>query len=981
MKKRIRKTIGVVLSLVMLLSTFGGLLPAAFAYDDHYDCRLEYTHDIYSMSLYCFGSGAFNNDERYSSTDANLVYVTGEISAIGENALYMCPNLECVVFESEGLFEYDDDDPTAVPMTIAKKAIVVKGGPNLKSVTFTAPSIQFPSHFPVYTPNDFRRDLEYCTFDIIINGNAVIPAGCFTYDVTEHCGAIINGNVTITVPRDYYLFYGDGAERIQGEFAIAYLVYYGKSNYNENLSPILARADALGLTYEITEEETSFALTPENAYVILGVAPLLLPADAAAPTSEENGCVEHMEGTDGKPYVLKDGLYVEADPTEYQVPYFEFSEDGALLTAYNGTDAEIVLPDAIPDNYPVEALRGMTYNGIADSAFAGNTTITKVTIPDNVSRIGEGAFADCANLVEVNAGDGLAQIGADAFDGCESLELFRCAAEAAPDESHGNEAAFPDNASMRVYCYKDSFLDETADYQNVNFIYLPLIPASEVTCTEDGNSAYYEGAVHEEAAYYDADGQRVSYDDVFIPAGHVYDDGDWVPATFADCGNDGILPHYVCERCHLNIDADGTVLDSIVEPSTGDHDWDWVEDEAPDCYTDGVQHQYCSVCEQTQNEGTPIPAAHEFDPWVEAVAPGCGSDGTVGYQHCHVCGDDFDADGNKLDSIVDPATGNHAYVNHEAQAPTCTEIGWDAYRTCANCDYTEYVEIPATNHAYRFDSFVWAADNTAQAKYVCANNAEHIEYYDAEVTSETISATCEDDAYTVYTASYDGHTADKTVTDENTATNHDYRFDSFVWSKSGNSAQAKLVCANDAEHVTYENAEMSQVKHDATCENDAYIVYTAAYDGHSEDNTVTIPDTAGHVYGDPVWSWDDDFKAAVTFTCENGDDTQTPEVTVTSTVTAQPTATQPGEKTYTATAEFGGKTYTDVRTEVLPATGEPDDPADPTEPTDPTTEPDTPSGDNVCKWDNVDHGTSFLGKLTKFFHSILYFFAHLFGKR
>lgn len=42
---------------------------------------------------------------------------------------------------------------------------------------------------------------------------------------------------------------------------------------------------------------------------------------------------------------------------------------------------------------------------------------------------------------------------------------------------------------------------------------------------------------------------------------------------------------------------------------------------------------------------------------------------------------------------------------------------------------------------------------------------------------------------------------------------------------------------------------------------------------------------------------------------------------------------------------------------------------------------DTPSGDNVCKWDNVDHGTSFLGKLTKFFHSILYFFAHLFGKR
>ena len=193
---------------------------------------------------------------------------------------------------------------------------------------------------------------------------------------------------------------------------------------------------------------------------------------------------------------------------------------------------------------------------------------------------------------------------------------------------------------------------------------------------------------------------------------------------------------------------------------------------------------------------------------------------------------------------------------------------------------------------------------------------------------------------------------------------HNYQFDSFVWSKSGNSAQAKLVCANDAEHVTYENAEMSQVKYDATCENDAYIVYTAAYDGHSEDNTVTIPDTAGHVYGDPVWSWTDGFNAAITFTCKNGDDTQRPEVTVTSTVTAQPTATQPGERTYTATAEFGGKTYTDVKTEVLPATGEPD----------------TPSGDNLCKWCGQPH-TGFFGKLVGFFHSILYFFAHLFGKR
>ena len=42
---------------------------------------------------------------------------------------------------------------------------------------------------------------------------------------------------------------------------------------------------------------------------------------------------------------------------------------------------------------------------------------------------------------------------------------------------------------------------------------------------------------------------------------------------------------------------------------------------------------------------------------------------------------------------------NHDLVQHEAKAPTCTEIGWNAYETCSNCDYTTYVEIPASGHA------------------------------------------------------------------------------------------------------------------------------------------------------------------------------------------------------------------------------------------------------------------------------------------
>lgn len=43
---------------------------------------------------------------------------------------------------------------------------------------------------------------------------------------------------------------------------------------------------------------------------------------------------------------------------------------------------------------------------------------------------------------------------------------------------------------------------------------------------------------------------------------------------------------------------------------------------------------------------------------------------------------------------------DHDYVMHDAQAATCTEIGWDAYETCSRCDYSGYAETPALGHDY-----------------------------------------------------------------------------------------------------------------------------------------------------------------------------------------------------------------------------------------------------------------------------------------
>lgn len=287
------------------------------------------------------------------------------------------------------------------------------------------------------------------------------------------------------------------------------------------------------------------------------------------------------------------------------------------------------------------------------------------------------------------------------------------------------------------------------------------------------------------------------------------------------------------------------------------------------------------------------------------------------------------------------------------------------------------------DHVYGQPVWSWGEGNaSATATFTCTvegcGHTESLTDDEPELTEVTPAAVCEVDGTAKYVAKVLlGETEYTDETDvfeiEGSGLPHDYRFDSFVWSKSGNSAQAKLVCFYDPQHVTYEDAEMSQQKVAPTCTEDAKIIYTATYGSYSENNEVTVSGTACHTYGDPVWTWTEEYTATVTFTCVNNDDTVSPDVTVTSDVTLQPTATAAGEKTYTATAEFNGEIYTDTRKEVLPATGETDDPGE-------QDTPDAPSGQALCKWCGEPH-TGFWGKIVGFFHSILYFFAHLFGKR
>ena len=148
-----------------------------------------------------------------------------------------------------------------------------------------------------------------------------------------------------------------------------------------------------------------------------------------------------------------------------------------------------------------------------------------------------------------------------------------------------------------------------------------------------------------------------------------------------------------------------------------------------------------------------------------------------------------------------------------------------------------------------------------------------------------------------------------------------------VWSWTDDfKATATFTCANNDAHVENVTATVTNaVTTEATCEVDGVRTYTAkvTFEGkeYTDTKTETLPAT-GHAYGTPVWKWNDDYTASATFTCGNdASHVETVNAAVTNEVTTEATCEADGVRTYTAKVTFGGKDYTDTKTEVIPALG------------------------------------------------------------
>ena len=195
----------------------------------------------------------------------------------------------------------------------------------------------------------------------------------------------------------------------------------------------------------------------------------------------------------------------------------------------------------------------------------------------------------------------------------------------------------------------------------------------------------------------------------------------------------------VCGRCgneelqdHEN--GDDRICDVCNYESACIHEWDEGVVTPNSCTEGGYTTYTCDLCGETKIDDYTDPTGHTLTA-VEKVETSCLASGHQAYWYC-ACGahfadenglspiEDIDAwlagDGfiAKLDHEYDAETGicgngcnnticdneGHDTVQVGAQAPTCTEKGWNAYEYCTRCDYTTYVELPAAHTIVKVDA-------------------------------------------------------------------------------------------------------------------------------------------------------------------------------------------------------------------------------------------------------------------------------------
>ena len=204
-------------------------------------------------------------------------------------------------------------------------------------------------------------------------------------------------------------------------------------------------------------------------------------------------------------------------------------------------------------------------------------------------------------------------------------------------------------------------------------------------CTEDGS--------HDEVVYCTVCGDELSRNTVTDAKLNHKASDEWVKENVVapTCENKGSYDLVLrCSVCGEELDSEKVDVDAlghkagdpVVENST-----------AASCGAAGSYDEvvYCTVCDKelSRTTHTVNVTPHSYKATITSN-PSCTEAGVKTFT-CSVCGDSYT---EAIDAL------GHDLTTHEAKAPTCTAIGWDAYETCSRCDHTTYNELPKLKHSY-----------------------------------------------------------------------------------------------------------------------------------------------------------------------------------------------------------------------------------------------------------------------------------------
>ena len=234
---------------------------------------------------------------------------------------------------------------------------------------------------------------------------------------------------------------------------------------------------------------------------------------------------------------------------------------------------------------------------------------------------------------------------------------------------------------------------------------------------------------------------------------------------------------------------------------------------AATCVAPAVYYTNCDYC---YHKGTdtyvdpyngPDPNNHDLVHH-DAKAPTCTEIGWDAYETCQ-------REGCTYTTKVEIPALKHNLVHHDAKAPTCTEIGWDEYDTCSRCDYTTKVELPALKHklvhhdakAPTCTEIGWDEYDACQREGCDYTTKVEIPAPGHDYTEKVVKPTCGKGGYTLHTCkkcndSYKDHQT-KTLL-------HWYG----EWTSNGDGTHSATCKREDCKHVGKTECAIVEFKQD-----------------------------------------------------------------------------------------------------------------------------------------------------------------------